>query len=361
MKHETFLIVIPCEKVTADLKKTLVSIQKQTYKKWHVVVILTKGTRKKFRKITFEVDQKTRGNPSRKRNYALISKNYSSVLFLDDDVILDPYFLEKASRILKNKEVSAVVGPLLTPASSRFWEKVSDRIWESGLLSLKYSPQKDPPSHKATAGKSDSFQKEIEVQDYPCAAFVMKLIDFKKTGGFSETFFPGEDTKLCLDITQKLGKKIIRSEKVIAYHRRRPFPFGLINQVSRYGYQRGRFSVLFPQTSFHLIYSFPIFFVLYLIGLFGFIVYSAGDFSSSSDWIRNDRLTIDIVVCLPLVLYLFLLTREVAIVYGKEKQFQLTFWVGLGIFLTHVVYGIQFGRGFFSVILSPDVRRGRRI
>ena len=318
MKHETFLIVIPCEEVTPSLKKTLTSIHQQTYTHWQVIAILTQGTEKKLSKVTFIVDQKTLGNPSQKRNYTLKYRHFDYVLFLDDDVVLDRYFIEKAIVSLKQKNVSAVVGPLITPISSPFWEKISDRIWESELLSLKYSPQKD------------RFNKETFVSDYSCAALVMKLSDFKKIGGFSEKFFPGEDTKLCLDITQKLGKKIIRSEKMIAYHRRRPFPFGFLRQISHYGFQRGRFAILFPQTSLHVIYLVSFLSVAYGMGIVISLLVKKYPFF----W-----------MWLPFPVYLFLLSREVAIVYAKEKKIGLALFAGTGIFLTHIVYGIQFGRG----------------
>ncbi|MBU1322752.1 glycosyl transferase, partial [Patescibacteria group bacterium] len=110
------------------------------------------------------------------------------------------------------------------------------------------------------------------VDDYPTFNFLVKKKDFLAVNGFNTQFWPGEDTKLCLDLTHKLGKKILYHPDILVFHHRRPIFLPHLSQISRYGFQRGRFVRLFPQTSLRPAYFLPlllpIIFPFYFLALF---------------------------------------------------------------------------------------------
>ncbi|MBI4743240.1 MAG: hypothetical protein HY776_00140 [Actinobacteria bacterium] len=91
----------------------------------------------------------------------------------------------------------------------------------------------------------------------------------EQLGGFDTKFWPGEDTKLCLEITKKLNKKIIYSPDVLVYHHRRPLFTSHLKQVWSYALHRGYFVKRFPETSLRLTYFIPSIFVFGL--MFGLI------------------------------------------------------------------------------------------
>ena len=87
---------------------------------------------------------------------------------------------------------------------------------------------------------------------------------FTELGGFDTAYWPGEDTKFCLDLVNK-GYKIIYDPKAIVYHHRRDLFLPHLKQVTSYALHRGYFVKKFPETSFRLGYFMPSFFVIFLI------------------------------------------------------------------------------------------------
>ena len=80
---------------------------------------------------------------------------------------------------------------------------------------------------------------------------------FKKTGGFDESFLTGEDTKVCMDIVYRQGKKLVYAPDVVVYHHRRPLFKPHLKQVRTYSRHRGLFARIFPKTSRRLTYFIP--------------------------------------------------------------------------------------------------------
>ena len=172
-----------------------------------------------------------------------------------------------------------------------------------------------------------------EVDDFPSVNLLVKKQDFIAVGGFDIAHWPGEDTKLCLDLTKKLGKKIIYDPKVLVYHHRRPVLIPHLKQISRYAKRRGFFAKEFPETSFRLGYLLP------SIGAYGLIL----GFLLS---VFNP--TIRLAYGLAVAGYSFLLFFSGLEVLIKEKNLYLAFLAGISIFVTHLIYGLLFPFGFLQ-------------
>jgi GT2 family glycosyltransferase len=159
----------------------------------------------------------------------------------------------------------------------------------------------------------------------------------EQLGGFDTTFWPGEDTKLCLEITRKLGLKILYAPDAVVFHHRRPLFGGHLKQVRSYAMHRGYFVKRFPETSLRPSYFLP---TLLAVGLLGGAV--------AASLIP----TLLPLYALGLVLYLLAIILSAVL---ASKSWQLTPLVALGILVTHLVYGIWFVCG----LLAPRLSEGR--
>ena len=160
--------------------------------------------------------------------------------------------------------IAGVGGPGVTPPGVSWQEAASGWASASPIGSGPYLYRFLP------------FQKRF-VKDYPSMNLSVRKSDFEKVGGFDSSFWPGEDTKLCHDLVYQLKKQILYSPQVIVYHHRRPIWLPHLQQISRYGFQRGRFVRLFPKTSRRFSYFLPLLlppiFPLYFLALIITAVY----------------------------------------------------------------------------------------
>lgn len=166
------------------------------------------------------------------------------------------------------------------------------------------------------------------VDDFPSVNLLVRKNVFEKLGGFDSHYWPGEDTKLCLEITKKLGFKIIYDPEVYVWHHRRELFWPHLKQIGNYGLHRGNFAKEFPETSFKLSYFIPSMFLLFVVfgGLISLLSYNFG--------------TLLPAYCYALVLlhYFSLLFIDVL----RFKNPKLSFLVAAGVLSTHLYYGWRF-------------------
>lgn len=260
-------------------------------------------------------------SPARKRDMAIEHAKGEILAFIDDDAYPIAEWLKNAVRNFSDPQVAAVGGPAVTLKSDGLRQKAGGAIYSSWFVSGRYVYRYLPC-------------KKIEVEDYPSCNLLVRKSVMDELGGFNTDFWPGEDTKLCLDITKKLGKKIIYDPQVLVYHHRRPLFLPHLKQIANYALHRGYFVKRYPQTSLRLAYFIPTTFLIVLA--VGFIF---------SLFFSNIRA----LYFLGISLYFILV-----FIFSISKQLRLIPVVFPGIILTHLTYGFYFMKGFLTTRLKED-------
>ena len=241
--------------------------------------------------------------------------------FIDDDAYPEEDWLKNAAKNFEDFQVGAVGGPAVTPPNDSLRQKASGKIYESLIVG-------GPYRYRYIKGK------KRKVIDYPSCNLLVRKDVFVKLKGFDTSFWPGEDTKLCLEIVDKLKKEIIYDPNVLVYHHRRPVFLPHLRQVANYALHRGYFAKKYPKSSLKVSYFLPS--LLFLAVLSGlalslFIPYFRRMYSAS------------LFVYLGAVLF-FSLNKEV-------KTIPLVF---LGTIFSHLTYGLFFLKGILTKKLKEE-------
>ena len=272
--------------------------------------------------------------PAEKRDLAFKFASGNIFAFTDDDAYPRKDWLSNAVKILDDDSVGAVGGPAVTALGDDIWKQAWGKVYESFLCSGGYTYRFIPGEYR-------------EDDDIPSVNLIVKRQVFEEVNGYDSTFYPGEDTKLCMDIVNS-GKKLIYSPDVLVYHHRRALFTGHLKQITNYAKHRGYFAKILPQTSLRPAYFIPTLFTLglilgpvistfypvlwYLYGIvlvFYFIMAAVSLRSCFKGNLGYDY-------------------NSDSMKYGLLYRIRL-FILGLsGIIATHVGYGIFFVRGLFS-------------
>ncbi len=323
-----FSIIIPVRAVNEFLIENFSHLKRLDYADFEVIVLLDADTtynphddRIKF----FAVDPK---GPGEKRNIGAELATGDILVFLDDDAYPARNWLTQASKIFSDDAIYAVGGPAMTPHNAGLREKAGGRVLESFLASFTYVYR--------------HLQKPArEIDDYPTVNFFVRRSAFEAVDGFSTEFWPGEDTALCLALRRHFNRDFIYDPRPVVFHHRRELFRPHLKQVSRYGQHRGQFARILPDNSRLPGYFVPSLFVLGLI--FGPLLAILFSFL----WP---------VYFSVLLLYLVLLTIEAVRIGFKDKSLEIAIFVFVGIFFTHIVYGVNFIRGF---LIRPKLKLKR--
>ena len=319
-KDPTFSVIIPVKEINDYLtKETIPKILSQSYQGFEIIILPDKKTSQKFPKTRIIP---VRGGPAKKRDLGAEESKGKILAFLDDDAYPSKNWLKSALKHFQKKNrVAAVCGPGITPSQDNLQQKASGWVWSTWLGAGGAGVYRCVPKEKR------------EVDDFPTFNLSIKKEDFLKVGGFDSHFWPGEDTKICLDLVHKIGKKIIYDPNVLVYHHRRALFLPHLRQVGNYGLHRGYFARVLPQTSARIGYLAPVFFALGLI--IGVPLSFANPVFFS-------------IFASVIFLYLLLLLKEGTWLFLREKNLKLSFLVMTGIFSTHFWYGLRFMQGYFS-------------
>jgi len=310
-------VIIPVRTITPYVRETVSFLQKQTEKNFEIIIV----TDEKEKLAGTKVIASGEPMPAFKRNLGAKKAQGEILAFLDDDSYPTKNWLKNALKVFgKSQEVAGVCGPTLTPAQDSVYQKASGWVWASWLGS----------------GGAGVYRNRVkprrEVEDFPSVNLLVKKRDFEEIGGFDVNHWPGEDTKLCLDLVE-LGKKIIYFPKVLVFHHRRAVFLPHLKQISRYALRRGHFARIFPKTSFRFGYLIPSFFAYG--GILGLILALV---------LPSFRLLYLLLATGYLLLLIFTLLK----IWLKEKNIFIVLLVGLAIPLTHLVYGLLFPFGYFQ-------------
>ena len=321
IKEKFFTIVIPVKEKNEYLMESIKKCLELSYDNFEILIFPDKS---------FQYDdQKVRiiptGNigPAEKRDLAIRYAKGEIFAFLDDDAYPVKDWLANSIKHFKDRDIAAVCGPAITPDDDNIIQKLSGEILSSAITSgnttYRYKPK----------------QKKFEVDDFPSVNFLVRKKVFIEINGFDSKFWPGEDTKLCLDIIN-LGKKIIYDPNILVYHhRRKSFKKHLI-QVFQYAFHRGYFVKKFPKNSLKFYYFVPSLFLFFAV--IGFIT-SFFNIHFYYFYIAT------------LLFYLILLIINSIAKFIINKNLIISLLLVPGIFLTHLFYG----SGFFKGLISREV------
>lgn len=316
-----FSIIIPVRTVNEYLKESISHLKNLDYPSFEVIIVTDASEEYPFNDSRFKIISSGAVGPGEKRNVGASVANGNVLAFLDDDAFPQKDWLQQARKIFEeDPNLYALGAPAVTPPTVPLLEKLSGKIYES-LLS----------GGNTTYRYIAKSRRDIE--DYPTVNLFVKKEAFNKVGGFPIEFWPGEDTKLCLDLVKYYKKPFIYDPNPIVFHHRRDVFLPHLKQVSRYGQHRGQFARIFPETSRLPSYFIPSLFVLGLI--LGPIISTFLPFLWPFYFYT-------------IFSYLILLFLESLRTTVKEKKPIVFFYMSVGIFLTHIVYGINFMLGYIK-------------
>jgi len=307
-------IVIPCREVDSYARETIEYCLSLDYPNFEILLLPDSEQDVDFSEV--EVIPTGPIGPSEKRDMALEYASGAILAFTDNDAYPRKDWLKEAVKHFGNDDIAAVGGPAVTPPSDSLMAKASGFVLSSllgsGPLRFRYIPK-----------------AQREVDDYPSCNLIIRKSAFQDAGGFNSSFWPGEDTKLCLEITNTLHKKIIYDPKVLVYHHRRNLFWPHLKQMWNYAVHRGYFVKILPKTSLRVSFFIPSLFCLSL---------SLGIATSFLNSILR-------MIFLSVVAVYLLLTLISSL---QSRNIRLMPLVLLGIISTHITYGIGFMKGLLT-------------
>jgi len=344
MKDSLVSIVIPVSKINDYILESIPKILAQDYKNIEIIIFPDNDESHEYHFDKTRIVATGKCGPAVKRDLAIKYAKGEILAFLDDDAYPRADWPANALKNFDNENVAAVGGPAVTPESDDVWQKLSGTVFESyfggGTTRNRYLPLGD----------------KVKIQDWPTVNLLVRKDIFIKIGGFDNTFWPGEDTKLCLDIIN-LGYDIIYDPTALVYHHRRSDLRRHFKQIGSYGLHRGHFARIYPATSRRIDYFLPSMFLGYVMII---VILSmaknpllSGNFTgiatSFTTFIpRND------ILFIPMWIFIFGTTIDGIIASIRWKNISLFFLTPAMIFLTHLWYGARFIQGYFSKTLADS-------
>lgn len=315
-----FSIIIPLKEFNEYLQESIPKTLNLDYPNYEIIILPNDKPVKipnYLRNKKIRIISTGKVSPAIKRDLGAKKAKGKYVAFIDDDAYPKKNWLNMAEKIFKEKKVVAIGGPAITPKNDSISQKASGLFFETlfggGGLDYRYKPAK----------------KSFYVSDYPTVNLIVSKKAFFDVGGFDNAFWPGEDTKFCLDLIKK-GYKIWYSNKLIVYHHRRKLFLPHLKQVGNYGKHRGYFAKKFPETSLKLVYLMPSFFFL---GNLLFLILSFFNLVFFKIWL------------IYLAIYFLIIFIDVFI---RTKKIAIGFLTIITVFLSHITYGVMFIKGLVS-------------
>lgn len=287
------------------------------YSNYEIIIISDIRVKLPFlsEKIKHITTPKKTKSPSEKRDYALKIVKGKICAFIDDDAYPDKEWVKKAVEAFSKYNIVAVGGPGETPPNDSFWQKIGGYIIESYFCS-------GGVQYRFYGG----IKKKLFVDDYPAYNLFIKTDVLKKVGGFGSAYYGGEDTLLCIKLAE--SGDILYDSEIKVYHHRRSFPYNHLKQISNVGLHRGYFFKKFPETSRRVFYLLPtlltcaFFLSILLVSIFYEIFFFPF-----------------VIVLIVFLLLGMLSVRSHGVGWGASLI------SGVGIILTHLVYGVFFVKG----------------
>lgn len=313
-------IIIPVIEINNYVRESIPKILELNYENFEIILLPNEQSKENWSKTRIVATHTS--NPSLKRNLGVEKSKGEIVAFLDDDAYPKKDWLDVALKNFNKEKVVAVGGPAITPNSDSVLQKASAAVYESFV------------GGGGARNRYLSIGKSKFIDDWPSVNLLVTRKDFLNSGGFDSKFWPGEDTKLCLELL-KYGK-IVYDPNAVVYHHRRASLIKHLRQIGNYGLHRGHFARKYPQTSLKLFYLVPSLFDIYLI--LGIVLWLTAYGLRQYFWYYY----------IPLFLYLFLILIDVVIISVRYKNPLVGIAMVPYIISTHIYYGFRFIQGYFS-------------
>ena len=341
-------IVIACPNYSPMLRQCLDGIARQTYRDFEVIVLPDElpaqnplasagetgcarlpASSSELPTFDFRLSTIPTGKvrPAEKRNRGIAAAKGDVVAFIDDDAYPDPHWIECAVKYFSIGDIGAVGGPGVTPPDDGFLAQMGGRVYANLLVSGNYR-------YRYVGGRTLR-----QIDDYPSCNLFVRTSLLRSFNGYRTDFWPGEDTLLCRDILAT-GSRIVYDPWSTVYHHRRALFGAHLRQLGRYAFHRGYFCKRFPENSLHFSYFVPTLFVAYLVALCAAAAFSIGFVHLHGSHFLRVPGPLFLVASLPLALYALLVA--VTSISFRPVTWALT---ALGVFATHVTYGIRFVQG----------------
>lgn len=308
-------IIIPAIRINDYIRESMRHIIAMDYEDFEVVLLPDEQTGESFPKS--RIVPTGRMGPAQKRDLALGYAEGEFLAFLDDDAYPRKDWLKRALVHFNDPSVAAVGGPAVTPPGDSFSQRVSGAVFLTSIGGG--APERYWPVGNVR-----------EIDDCPSVNLIVRRDVFEGVGGFNTAYWPGEDTKLCLDII-RAGRRIIYDPEVFVWHHRREGLIRHLKQIGRYGLHRGFFAKEFPETSRRLKYFMPTIFTVFLLT------------GAGLQFAKNSLL--NSIYIAGVIAYAFALAVALYQISMRERNIGVTAISVLYIVLTHIWYGVSFARG----------------
>ncbi len=317
------VIIVDYKQINPYRDEAIKALKEQTYPNFEVIIVTDYKLKSppKFPRLKLKSYGHYVGPAKKRDDGAKIAKG-EILVFLDDDAYPYVLWLARLIRHFKRSSIAAVGGPGINPPNIS-WLEAASGWFSSSPLGL------GPYSYRFIA------QPIRFVDDFPSMNLAIRKSDFNAVGGFDSHFYPGEDTKICLDLVYKLKKKILYDPEVLVFHHRRPLLFPHLKQNGNYGLHRGYFARTLPKTSFRFPYLLPSLILFSFIYLFLALPFPLIRFPYFFTLVLGS-----------VSLYLsVLLLNSLWVTYHSKNPFQGIISIPVTL-LTHFWYGLRFLQGF---------------
>jgi len=319
-----YSFIIPVKEINAYIRESIPKILEIERDDFEIIIYPDAINNEKWEK-TRQIATGP-GGPAMKRGLASRDALGDFLIFIDDDAYPEKNILEILDKDFQDESVAAIGGPAITPKDDNFLQKVSGAVFLSSLSG-------GFPERYIPVGKKRF------VIDWPSVNLSVRKSAFLKIGGFDSQYWPGEDTKFCLDIMHKLKErnKILYNPEIIVWHHRRAGLVRHLKQVGGYGLHRGFFAKKFPETSCKFKYFVPSAF--FLFSLLSVIILALFIFQKPIPVIISD------VFILGWIIY-FLALVKAFFEINRHEKFLVSVVAIFHTILTHFYYGMRFIWGF---------------
>ncbi len=194
------------------------------------------------------------GNPSRQRNRAAAQASGDVLYFLDDDSLVQPFFLRRAALRYEDPAVAVVGGPSLTPDTDTFLQHAFGMVLVSRF---------------GGGGVRNRYRCHGTVRATGEHELILCNLGFRRElflefGGFDERLYPNEENEL-MDRIAASGRVLIHDPELAVTRSQRSSVRAFVRQL--HGYGRGRAEQTIIGGKIKYIAFVPPLFVLYLLAL----------------------------------------------------------------------------------------------